>query len=88
MGALEGAGRRAVFLAQAALELRDGFVFVLLHPGHQFLFDDFDVPGAVPDERGTEHGHVRPGHEHFQHVGRAMDAAGGRQATCACFAMR
>lgn len=31
LGALEGAGCGAVLLAQAALELRDGFVFVLLH---------------------------------------------------------
>jgi len=71
-----GAGQ---FSGSAALELRDGFIFMLFHPGNEIFFNDADLPDAVPDERGAEHGHVGASHEHFQNVGRAMDAAGGRQ---------
>src|ERR1035441_9617151 len=71
LGALEGAGVGAVLLAQAALELSDGFVFVFFHPGDEVTLDDTDLPDAVPDERGAEHGDVGPGHEHLKKIGRA-----------------
>src|SRR5208283_5293125 len=51
LGALEGAGRGTIFLAQAALELLDRFVFMLLHPGNKLAFDDADLPDTMPDER-------------------------------------
>ena len=41
---LKGAGRRTIFLAQAALELRDGFIFMLLHPCDEFTLDDLMCP--------------------------------------------
>ena len=46
--ALEIARRRAFFLAQAALELGDGFIFVFLHPLNHVAFDDANMFDAVP----------------------------------------
>lgn len=77
LGALEGAGRGTILLAQAALELRDGFVFVLLHPRDEVALNHAELRDAVAQQHGAEHCHVRAGHEHLQHVGGAVDAASG-----------
>ena len=73
-------GFGAVLLAQAALELLHRVVFVLLHPGDQVALDrrrSAATPCRISD--GAEHRHVRARHEHLQHVGGAVDAAGGGQ---------
>ena len=47
MGTFEGAGIGTILLAEAAFELRDGFVFVLFHPLIDFSEDLADAINAV-----------------------------------------
>ena len=65
LGALELRGGGAIFLAHTTLKLLDGFVFVIVHPGNQFAFDDPDLADAMTQQRGAQHGGVGAGQKHF-----------------------
>ena len=74
-----------VFVAQAAFELFDGFVFVLAHPVVHLFLNDAKVLDALPHERGTQHRYIRADHKHLDGIRTTMNAARGREAGADAF---
>ena len=63
--ALKGAWLGAILMAQAALKLFHGFVFVFAHLVQHLFLNDAEPVNAMPHEHRAKHRDVRTGHEHF-----------------------
>jgi hypothetical protein len=66
----------AVLLAHATTKLLDRLVVMFRKPLAQFRFNFFYEIQPVLQQNGTEHGHIRSRHQHFNDVFSTVDAAG------------
>jgi hypothetical protein len=73
VGPLEGGRVRDRPLAEQAPELADGLEAVAVHPVAHPGLNRAQVAGAVAQQGRGQHGHIRPGQQHLEHVGGPVD---------------